>query len=131
MLIDKGYSCKDIDNEIKKALEKHRTKKMQEHEKRGPDTAQQYQNADQIQHNSIKTAIKQNIKSTKYATWTIWTLPTKKDEKVLSGILKNVVPKEGRDTRLVLYYKSKNTSNLFLQTRETELTSIGTRCLQV
>ena len=107
MLVDNGYACKDIDAEIKKALDKHQTRIRQNHGSRRTDTAKQSQNNDQTKQ-QVHNIFYMNHINAAY----------QKDEKVLSGILKkNVVPKQGHDVRLVVYYKSKKTSNLVIQNR--------------
>ena len=93
MLVNNGYSCTDIDAEINRTLDKHRTR---EHKTQSSEKSQ------------VHKVFYMNHMNDAYD----------KDEKVLKNILKkNVVPKEGHEVKLVVYYKSLKTSNLVIRNR--------------
>ena len=90
MLVNNNYSIRDIDAEIKTALDKHMTSKP--NEKRGD--AQK-----------IKLYYK-NTMTTAY----------KEDERILKDIIKrNVIPKTDAKIELRIYYSSRRTSNMIMR----------------
>ena len=108
MLVNNGYSCIDIDNEIRTTLDKHCTRKRQNNQNK-PTEVQQSQSQDQDRRKThVHKVFYKNHMNAAH----------QKDEQVLKNILKrNVIPKEGNDLQLMVYYKSLKTSNLVIKNR--------------
>ena len=100
MLVNNGYSCTDIETEIKTAIEQH-MKKSQVVQGSGETNKRR-------QETKVHKVYYKNQMSKAY----------QKDETILKNILKrNVIPKEGHKIRLMVYYKSLKSANLVIRNR--------------
>ena len=143
LLVNNGYPCTDIDAEIKKTLDKHRTRQQKNQDSTTQEEVQDNQDSittEEAHGNQDSTTTedahgnqgsttteeahgnqdqsKQKSQVHKVFYMNQMNKAYQKDEQVMKNILKkNVIPKDGHEVRLMVYYKSMKTSNLVIRNR--------------
>ena len=99
MLVDNGYTCQEIDNEVKICMDKHL--QTSGNETTPADMA--------LNKTKVHNVFYRNQFTDAYS----------EDEQVLKKIIKrNVVPKEGHDIKLLIYYKPVKSSSMVISNKE-------------
>ena len=124
MLVNNGYTCSEIDSEIKAHLDKH-------YKTAEPDTSTDIQTTPaqdtSTDRRSDGSTVNQpepardKTKVHKLYYRNQFSDAYTEDERVLKKIIKrNVVPKEGHEVKLHIYYKSLTSSSLIMCNKEPE-----------
>ena len=108
MLVNNGYSCNDIDNETRTTLDKFCVRPRQNNQNNQTEVQQSQSQGQDTRKTHVHKVFYKNHMSAAHH----------KDEQVLKNILKrNVIPKEGNDLRLMVYYRGLKTANLVIRNR--------------
>ena len=124
MLVDNGYTCSEIDSEIKEYLDKYHKTAVPDigtdtQTTTTQDTATDRQDTGTNENQPEQTREKTKVHKLFYRNQ--FSDAYTEDERVLKKMIKrNVIPKEGHEVKLQIYYKSLKSSNLIMRNKEKE-----------